>query len=229
MSVHSKYDPITRKLLYWKNYSGSGDKYRKAHDLDCVLTGGNPNADTIISLWLPLRYALNHFDMPRWKQWKEFEDVELRSSKHVLKDCADFLNDMIEHIDNFLPDDSELTTKLSILFSLGQQRCNVMLLPQGKREWNTLRGRRYFDYLPHFLFDLFTYSIDEDVLLHWLDEQDMQPFFANETFAQENILDLAGTGSPCRHNPRGIDLDRLLDNYIAILRRRAELLALRTS
>lgn len=225
---HDYAAPIIATLKYWRDYDGKGDEYRAAHDRDALQMGGDLNADTIISLWLPLRYTMNRFDMTTWQKWKDFEYDTLRPKGLGLKDYPAFLDDMMGKINQFLDMEDELTQKLLTLFSLGQERTNVMLLP--KRSWNSRRGcRPYWDYLPHFLFDLFTYSVDEDALRRWLQAESLEPFFAKETFTQENILDLAGTGSPCRHNPREIDLERLLDNYIAILRRRAELLALRAA
>lgn len=61
---------IEKHIQYWINYKGSGDEYRKERDLDCKHTGGNLNADTMISLWLPLRYALNSCNTKRWKRYK---------------------------------------------------------------------------------------------------------------------------------------------------------------
>ena len=221
MATLDYYTPIIAKLKYWRDYN------RRIYDWDYVLTGGNLNADTIISLWLLLRYTMNHFEKPRWQQWRDFEYAELRPSRR-LKDHPPFLDDMIEHLDQFLDMEAEITQKLLLLFDLGQKRSNVMLLP--KRSWNTLRGGKpYYDYMPHFLYDLFSYAQDEEALQSWLHKENLEPFFAAETIEQRNILDLAGTGSPCRHSPKDIQLDQLLDNYIAILRRRAELLALRTA
>ena len=59
-----KYESIIKKINYWKSYDGTGDEYRKTHDLDCIQTKGNLAADTIFSLWLPLRYTLNYFEHP---------------------------------------------------------------------------------------------------------------------------------------------------------------------
>ena len=64
------YEPIINQLSYWINYKGSGDEYRKNNDRDCILTEGNLYADTIFSLWLPLRYTLNYFDCDKWIKWK---------------------------------------------------------------------------------------------------------------------------------------------------------------
>ena len=216
---------LIKKLTYWRDYNGTGDEYRRTHDLDCVLTGGDLNADTIFSLWLPLRYSLNYFDTPAWKHWKDVEYTELRPSLN-LKAHSAILNDMIEHTNDFLPPESELAQKLSTLFELGQERCNVMLLPQGKRSWNSRRGfGPYWDYFPHFLFDLFEYAVCEDALQVWLRDERLGPFFAGENISKRNILDIAGTGNVCRHRPKEIKLELLLDNYITILRRRKQLLA----
>lgn len=64
------YEPIMRKVNAWifyeKNkptgqYIGNErvhDEFRKKYDLDCALTSGSLYADTIFSLWRPLRFAL---------------------------------------------------------------------------------------------------------------------------------------------------------------------------
>lgn len=222
-------ESIIKKLASWRDYDGTGDDYRRTHDLDCVLCGGDLNADTIFSLWIPLRLVLNQQNRPRWVSWREFEYEKLRPSQR-LKDHVGFLNDLIDHMENFLAPESELTQKLSTLFELGQERCNVMLLPQGKCSWNSRRGfGPYWDYFPHYIFDLFEYAICEDALQGWLRDESLEPFFAGETISQRNILDLAGTGNVCRHRPKEIKLELLLDNYITILHRRKQLLAARTS
>ena len=51
------YTPIIEKIRYWRDDDGVGDEFRRTHDLDCILTGGNLFADLIFSPWLPLRYT----------------------------------------------------------------------------------------------------------------------------------------------------------------------------
>ena len=53
-------ETIKTHIQYWIDYKGDGDEYRRTHDLDCILTDGNLFADTLFSLWLPLRYVLNY-------------------------------------------------------------------------------------------------------------------------------------------------------------------------
>ena len=68
--MNDNYEPIMRKIRSWVDYERNRpksdyvsnpqehDNYRSRNDLDCVLTNGNLNADTIFSLWSPLRLAL---------------------------------------------------------------------------------------------------------------------------------------------------------------------------
>lgn len=214
------YKPIIRKLNYWKNYVGSGDEYRKEHDLDCILTGGNLYADTIFSLWLPLRYVLNYFNCTKWVEWKEFEYDVLSKQKMTLKNHNNFIDDLSANIEEFLPE-HEITTRLLELFELGQKRCNVMLLPC--RQWNTIRGcRPYFDYLPHFLYDLLDTNdlkLKEEIV-NWIKVENLSVFFKGGIIEKESILDLAGTGSVYSHSPSRISLLFLIQNYISILKER---------
>ena len=221
------YTPIIEKLRYWREYCGSGENYRKAHDLDCLLTHGNLSADTLCSLWLPLRYSLNYFESERWSYWKKFEENNLRPQKLGLKDYNPFLLELERDIEQFLPH-HETTRKLIRLFELGQRRCNVMLLPE--RSWNTKRGRApYYDYLPHFLYDLLSseynaeYNVDVSA---WIKTESIDMFFKDNDISCKNIIDLAGTGDVRRHPPKDIDLPYLLENYIRILELREVALGL---
>lgn len=212
------YNAIKEKIKYWINYEGQGDVYRKIHDLDCILTGGNLLADTIISLWLPLRYTLNYFNLPRWIYWKEYESISLKPKKLGLKNHREFLIELVNNIEMFLPQD-ERTEKLIRLFELGQTRANIMILPI--RSWNAERGMApYYDYLPHFLYD----QMSDDkigMMAEWIVREKLTMFFENETdIKKENLRDLAGTGDVRCHAPKDINLVALLDNYINVLESR---------
>ena len=212
------WEPIIRKILFWRDYTGSGEQYRREHDLDCRLAGGNLNADTLISLWLPLRYTLNYFRCPEWETWLEVEDKKLKPERR-LKDCPAFLNELVARIDVFLPD-TEITVLLSRLFDLGQERCNVIILPD--RSWNRRRGRKpYFDYFPHFLYDLMGErgeSLQE--IVSWIRDEHLEMFFHGGLIQRQNLKDLVGTGDVCQHSPGRINLLFMLKNYISILEAR---------
>ena len=218
------YKPIVEKIKYWREYNGTGDEYRKKHDLDCILTGGNLCSDTIFSLWLPLRYTLNYFDTSRWIYWKDYEQAFLKAQKLGLKNCKTFLLELEHNIEQFLPED-QITKKLAYLFFLGQKRCNVMILPY--RNWNSKRGKSpYFDYLPHFLWDEL-YGENAEIIPDWIQKEKLDMFFQDKTaITPENIIDLAGTGDVRFHKPKDIVLPVLLDNYSRLLELRETSLSL---
>ncbi|WP_282924013.1 hypothetical protein [Mediterraneibacter massiliensis] len=219
------YSPIREKIRYWRKKTKAGDLYRQKTDLDCILTDGNLNADTIFSLWLPLRYVLNHFACASWEKWKEYEYEELKPKKVGLKEYPEFLNDLLANMEEYLPAE-KLTALLSVLFDLGQQRCNVMILPY--RAWNRRRGEApYWEYLPHFLYDLL--RTDSPIFLQamsaWIRSEHLEMFFMDERLEKESLKDLAGTGMVWKHAPKNIDLEKLLTNYIAILKERKKRLS----
>lgn len=216
------YTAIIDKLDYWKNYNGTGDDYRATHDLDCVLTGGNLNADTIFSLWLPLRYTLNHFECDKWSKWKDYEYDELKPKRMGLKDDVKFLDDLKENIDYYIPQ-ADITEKLCKVFELGQTRANVMILPE--RKWNVERGGSpYWEYLPHFLYDKLKSS--PDMTKEFVTSEHLEMFFSNGEISFDDLKDLAGTGSIFQHSPTKINLDRMLTSYISILNERSKYYAL---
>lgn len=205
---------IKAQIQYWINYdyNKSGDEYRKTHDLDCILTDGNLYADTLFSLWLPLRYVLNYCGTAEWETY--------RKTKRLKKN-KDFLDRLMKNLQTFIPDEKMLG-KLETLFELGRTRANVIILPY--RWWNGVRGGiPYFDYFPHFLYDILN---TEDVKFleatqEWIERENLQMFFKGE-IKKDNILDLCGTGNPCSHDPRNkqFDVNKLIDNYIDILEQR---------
>lgn len=216
------YEPIINQLSYWINYKGSGDEYRKNNDRDCILTEGNLYADTIFSLWLPLRYTLNYFDCDKWIKWKEYEEESLRPYYINLKKHNACLKDISDNISIYLPE-NELTKMLVELFRLGVKRGNVMILPF--RKWNKLWGEKpYFEYMPHFLYDLVNTNSEYylDALKKWIYVEHLDMFFEDNIVSIDNIKDLAGTGKVTSHSPQKINLQLLLKNYVEILENRSK-------
>lgn len=222
--------PIKIKINQWINYERNKptipykrneeihDNYRKDNDLDCQLTDCNLKADTIFSLWLPLRFTLREihgyaFDIP-----DKVKDMD----KYL-----DFLEKLSEYSSKYFPEDNSLVEKLSKLFELGMKRENVMILPD--RIINSKRGSKpYYDYMPHFLQDCFQggsfskYFGNSDEKLHeWIKEQHLQMFFEEESIRKSAIKDLSGSGSI--QDNRAKNLGTMLDNYIDILEWRGEI------
>ena len=209
------YSIIKTQIKYWINYVGTGDEYRKKHDLDCILTNENLFADTLFSLWLPLRYTLNHCGCELWKEW-----LEKTPSNFKFKDSDEFMNDLLKNIELYLPECEE-THLLVELFELGRRRENVIILPY--RKWNNIRGGMpYYDYIQHFLFDMLN-TDDESFLTAmkaWIKREHLEMLFLNGNIMKDNLIDLWGSGRATSHKPQKLEVKNLLGNYIAILKER---------
>ncbi|MFI3255179.1 MAG: hypothetical protein R3Y63_12730 [Eubacteriales bacterium] len=202
--------PFTQKLHFWIEYEKNlpqipllgnemfFDEYRKYHDLDCRLTGGDLRADTIFSLWLPLRYTLvSLHTLPVLQE--NFGKVAKRQ---------DFLQKLLNRgLAEFLPEESPVVQALQELFIRGQGRENVMILIN--RGINGKRGNPpYFDYMPYFLRECFAggdfaqlFNRDEQIVRSWMMREELGMFFHDDYLVPEEIIDLAGTGDLAQGHP----------------------------
>lgn len=215
--------PIEKKIEQWIYYESNKptipykgneelhDNYRKENDLDCQLTNGNLKADTIFSLWLPLRFTLR--EMYGYSLY--IPDKGRESNKYF-----GFLENLRLNSSNYFPIDNPLVKKLSKLFELGMKRENVMILPD--RTINCERGSKpYYDYMPHFLYDCFQggnfgkYFSNNDELKKWIETQHLKMFFENGLIRKFKVKDLSGSGSVKNNIPEKVEA--MLDNYIDVL------------
>ncbi|NLG02404.1 MAG: DUF1413 domain-containing protein [Clostridia bacterium] len=220
------YRPIVEKIATWikyeenkpkteyKNDAENHDKYRAAHDLDCILRNGNLKADTIFSLWRPLRFAL--VSVSGYEKIKEVTGMALEQSVSFLKALICDAN-----LKKLLPIKNETTRLLSELFYYGQRIENTMLLP--KRGLQNRGCAPYHDYMPYFLYECFkggnfhdVFGSDEKVC-EWIESENLKCFFDGDV-RQDNIIDLSGTGDVKNGLPN--DINVLLRNYITILMKR---------
>lgn len=229
MNKNNIYKPIKEKLNEWITYAENEpkvdyhecpevhDEYRKTHDRDCALTGGNLYADTIFSLWLPLRNTIVCLN-------DESAIEAVGDIYNKIAFCRALMKD--DNLERLLPKNQRIVEKLSQLFELGMQGCNVMILPE--RWLNSARGKRpYYDYMPVFLLEAFPGGVfstawkDRDDFVDWVQREQLEMFFEGE-MSPENIRDLAGTGDICvsRSEEGVVGMERLLDNYISILNAR---------
>lgn len=219
--------PIEKKIQQWMYYENNKpkfpykgneklhDNFRKENDLDCQLTDGNLKADTIISLWLPLRFSL-----VRLNGYSNLNKIGNINNKMA------FLNEFIKHdLEEFLPVNKPIVVKLSELFRRGMKKENVMILPN--RKINCERSSKpYFDYIPHFLHDCFQggyfgkYFSNDNELDKWIEEEHLKMFFENEEKSKFKIKDLSGSGSVKNNIPKKVET--MLDNYIYVLKARGE-------
>ena len=227
MMTNKIYEPIKRKIEEWIDYDVHSprvpypgnedvhDEYRRWHDRDCVLTGGNLYADTMFSLWRPLANTI----------------IRLNDKSVIQGGKYKFIGELIkdDNMEKLLPVEQPIVKKLSKLFELGMGRENVFLLPD--RELNVARGRRpYEDYVPVFLLESFGEGIfahywsSPKEHLQWIRQEHFQVFFDGD-ISPENIKDLSGTGDIRNpYAPDGIQpMECMLDHYIRILQERRKL------
>lgn len=223
------YEPIRAKVEEWLwydenqpkcSYSANAeehDRFRSQHDRDCMLTGGDLKADTLFSLWTPLRHTIVRLN-----------DRETISAVGDISSKYRFLREFIkeDNIEKLLPETESIIQKLSELFELGMGRENVFLLPE--RQLNTARARKpYYDYVPVMLLEAFpggtfsAYWNSPEAYLQWINEEHMEVFF-DSGISPDHIRDLSGAGD-IRDSlaPEGVAaMERMLDNYIAVLKER---------
>ena len=223
------YEPIRKKVEEWLWYDENQpegnyfanveehDRFRSLHDRDCMLTGGDLKADTLFSLWTPLRHTI-----VRLNDQETIRAVGDISKKYV------FLREFIkeDNIEKLLPETESIVHRLSELFARGMGRENVFLLPERKQ--NCARARKpYYDYVPVMLLEAFPggvfskYWDSPEAYLRWIGEEHMEMFF-DGGISPEHIRDLSGSGDA--HDslaPEGVEaMERMLENYITVLKER---------
>ncbi|MCM1084163.1 MAG: hypothetical protein NC428_11900 [Clostridium sp.] len=229
MNQNTVYEPIRKKMQEWIWYDDNEpkgnyfankkehDEFRSLHDRDCVLTGGELKADTLFSLWLPLRHTIVRMN----------DAEKIKAVGNINRKC-DFLRELIkgDNLEKLLPEKEEVVKKLSILFELGLCRENVFLLPD--RQLNCARARKpYYDYVPVFLLESFPggafahYWNSPEEHLQWIEKEHLEMFFDGEV-SPDTIKDLSGSGNVrISLAPEGIDaMECMLDNYSNVLRER---------
>lgn len=244
--AESQLEPIAQKIRFWVAYERNlpslphrgnemiFDEYRSQNDLDCRLTGGSLNADTIFSLWYPLQYSLEVLHEADW----------LRERVGEIRKSEKFLQNMLNYgLEELFPPESELVQRLRDLFILGQGRENVMLLLN--RGLNPMRAALpYEDYVPYFLRECFEggafahmFGKNMEILRNWIQREELQMFFRDGFLLPEEIMDLSGTGDLTQGNPlyrgeerlEGEEAERavmeMLARYVDVLLTRREALA----
>lgn len=223
------YEPIRKKIKEWLYYELNEpkvwyrgneklfDAFRSCNDRDCVLSGGNLYADTLFSLWSPLKNTIIRINSK-----EEITLVGNINSKYK------FLPELEkgDNLEKLLPENMPITHKLSRLFELGLGVENVFILPDRK-----LNGKRaklpYRDYVPVFLAEAFPggefahawKSVEE--YISWIKKEKLQVFFDGE-ISKDSIKDLAETGDIYNGSPdMSVDvMEKMIDNYISILEER---------
>ena len=176
--------------LYWlKAAEGSGNEWRKKNDLDCLYFNGDLRADTLMSAWTPIKWVLQCLN-------KEYHICFYKTPK--------YLQLLAEDRDAYLPPKHELVKLLDEFLTLAEQRCNYILLPDGKmnreRYQLTLKETRVklYDEVPATLY----YIFERDALGRFFKDEIKQnytlTFKGAETLTVPNI---SARGAPTPYKP----------------------------
>ncbi len=225
------YESIKNQIQYWIKYENDKpkvpynestkklyDEYRSKNDRDCVLNDGNLLADTIFSLWLPLRFALVNLHT--------YYEIKEITGYSIVEKNINFLQTLDNSIECLLPKEDEVTEVLSELFVMGVKRVNTMILPD--------RGLQYkqYDYMPNFLKECFVggkysyaFNYNNEKFKDWVSQQKLWMFFDDGIISEQNIKDLAHTGDINNNVPKDkVGLIKCLNSYIDILEERQKYL-----
>lgn len=171
---------IRNFLMYWQMPS----EPREENDLDCLYLDGDLNADTLISFWTPLKWALQILNP---------DEVFYKTDRYGDNPYY-YLKKLENDLDKYLPQNDELTSLIYRLASLAETRANVFRLPD--REMNASRYRYFYDEVPATLYNVFEggkfhryFKADSDAR-KWIFEQDLQVAFKDENIQKTNLRPL---------------------------------------
>jgi len=222
-------NPVKEKVNEWITYQTYKPKspyqgneivhdiYRALNDTDCKLANGNLMADTIFSLWNPLKMVLECLN-PGEKFYKT-DKYNIDKNYHLRR--------IINNIDKFLPTSNELVRKLCIFAELVSTRPNVMILPDRKMQ---SRGNSFLDQMPKTLYECFKdgvfsgyFNNDDSIVVNWVIEEKLEVFFDGE-IKKENLkplIERVNANDVCWLKKEE-EINEMLDNYITILKLRGK-------
>lgn len=226
-------NPVKKKLKEWIEYQEYKPKcsyigneivhdvYRALNDSDCKLVNGNLMADTIFSLWFPLKMVIECLNPSE----KFYKIDKYRKDKNY------HLKRIVKNIDEFLPTTDELVEKLCVFTGLASTRANVMILPDRKMQ---SRGKDFLDQMPKTLYECFEdgnfskyFNNDDSFVVNWIKEEKLEIFFDGE-IKKENIKPLIKkvcANEVCWLKEKE-EIIEMLDNFIKILKVRGDVVGI---
>jgi hypothetical protein len=213
-------NPIVNYLKYWtlgnQTYGRPAyDEWRKKNDLDVVWLGGDLHADTIFSVWMPLKMCLQSL------AGNTFSRKGSRGTP--VKNQEDY-DDIIENIIPYLPRKDELVEELYQFAELASTKANVMRLPIRQMQ---IRGKYYYDQMPKTLYECFEggafskYFKSDDAVKEWVKTEKLEMFF-NGDITRDNITPLISRmeSSEFEWLAKSDEILEMLKQYNEILRER---------
>lgn len=205
---------IKNFLLYWQKSYG---KPRVKNDLDCLYCKGEKLADTIYSMWMPIKMVVKCLH------------GEIVNKKYKDNDPLKDINKLIQNYSKYFPENNILICKLNELAVLAETRANVMILPK-----KGMQSRGRYDQMNLFLWSIFKdgnkskfFDGNDDLVRKWIVEQKLQPLFVCEKeLKRENIKPLIETLTPnisCFLEEEA-QIKEMLDMNICVLKERTRML-----
>ncbi|WP_234950036.1 hypothetical protein [Tissierella praeacuta] len=156
---------------------------REENDLDCLYFNGDLRADTIFSVWTPLKFVLDCLN-PNEKFYKK---------NKFGPDPHKYLKKIKHNIDTYLPKSEKVVEELYYFVKLAETRANAMKWPsQG------INNKRYdyYDQMPPTLYNCFpngdysSYFGKEIALNDWIERERLEMFFFNGIYSKETVKPL---------------------------------------
>lgn len=233
-----KYEDLLEKNKKWLKIKQ--DEWRKKYDLDVIWLKGDLKADTIFSVWMPLKMCLQCSATYPYS-FKGNNCYPYKKDGYKGKQgIINFLTDIKTHIDTYLPKGEWLD--LYEFAELASTRANVMKLPdrgmqtRGIKEFNFGKWKvtePFFDQMPRTLYECFeggefqkrerAYFKNDNEVIRWVEDEKLTSFF-DEKISRETIKPLIGTMKPSQVKwiTEKNELNKMLGNYIDILKIRKQ-------
>lgn len=230
--------PIKEKLEEWINYEKNipkcsykgneivHDIYRALNDSDCQLTNGNLMADTIFSLWIPMKMSLQCSETYPYKcQGNKFYPYKQDGYISKTGNTINFLTDIQKNLETYLPPNE--WEKLYEFAELASTRANVMILPDRKMQ---SRGILFLDQMPKTIYECFKggdlnqyFNNEESLVTEWIQEEKLGLFFDGE-IKKENIKPIIEKmeANEVHWLKDKNEISEMLDNFINILKLRGK-------
>jgi hypothetical protein len=207
---NKKYEELT--YTERTKYYDATDEWRKKYDLDVRHLKGDLFADTIFSIWMPLKMCLQ---ISATYPYSEHGKNEKPDKSYP------YIPNIIKNIDTYLPYNE--WEELYKFVSIALTEANVMKLPDRKMQ---IRGEKFYDQMPRTLYECFKGGIFNEYFKdiqveEWVINQNLNMFFENN-ISRENIKPLISRmkASEFEWLKNREEIKEMLTNYFMILEMR---------
>lgn len=115
-------DYTDNSIINFLNYWMRPTRPRETNDLDCLYRGGSLDADTIFSVWTPLKFVLDYLN----------PDEKFYKKDYYGSDINGFLIKIKRNIDKYLPKDRNIVKELYKFVEMAETEANVLQWLKGK-------------------------------------------------------------------------------------------------